>query len=440
MKKNYLLAILLFLFYTQSYSQGLFENSQDTKTTDMSYQLNGYVRGTYYAGELLSNSQWGTQSAYGEAMLKLNAKKGDFGEAFTEFRIRNGVEYESDFTIIDLREAYVSLYPGKFDIRLGKQIIVWGKADGVNPTNNITPQNLFSRSPNDDDTREGNFLLRTQYNIKSFNLEFIWLPTYKASVIPLEYISFGDNTLIGEDENPNLEIENSAFALKLNLQKSAYDASVSYFNGYNPYQGIRSELSVINQDSVQIYLHKKAFRLHIFGGDFSTTVGSYGLRGELAYRYPFEDYSKNAYVPNPDFQYILGIDRDFGKFDIVLQYVGRYVQDFTELQKPTNPQYYMDYYSELNNRIFSGQLNEFSHSVSARGNIDLLFETLKIELLGMYNFTTSEIMLRPKLTYDVYDALSLSVGADYYYGDENTMFGLTSPLLNCIFVELKTSF
>lgn len=148
MKKVFLLTILSLLFCIQSYSQGLFENAQDTKTTDVSYQLNGYVRGTYYAGEPLSNSKWGTQSAYGEAMLKLNAKKGDLGEAFAEFRIRNGVEYETDFTSIDLREAYVSIYPGKFDIRLGKQIIAWGKADGINPTNNITPQNLFSRPSN----------------------------------------------------------------------------------------------------------------------------------------------------------------------------------------------------------------------------------------------------------------------------------------------------
>ncbi len=441
MRKYYLLMALSVLFFIPCNSQGLFESAGDEDNSDMSYQLNGYVRGAYYSGELLNTTNWGTQSAFGEAMLKLNAKKGNLGEAFTEFRIRNGLEYETDFTAVDLREAYVSLYPGKFDIRLGKQIIAWGKADGMNPTNNITPQDIFIRSPDNDDTREGNFLLRTKYNLKPFDIEFIWVPTYKASNIPLEYINFANGLLIGEDDNPNHELDNSAFALKLNMVKNDYDASLSYFNGYNPYQGMRSEVTAINQDSILVYLHKVAYRMHILGGDFSTTLGSYGLRGEIAYRYPFEDYEKKLHVPNPDLQYILGVDHDFGKFDIVLQYVGRYVQDFKELPDPnTLPPDDDSYYIELHNRIFATQLNEFSHSISARGNLDLLYETLEIELLSMYNFTTNEVLLKPRITYDIYDALSFSLGADYYYGDENTMFEITSPLLNCIFVQLKTSF
>jgi hypothetical protein len=181
--------------------------------------------------------------------------------------------------------------------------------------------------------------------------------------------------------------------------------------------------------------------MHIFGGDFSTTSGNYGFRGEMAYRYPYDDYKKLLYVPNPDLQFVLGIDRDFGKLDIVLQYVGKYVQDFFELPDPSTLASDDDsYYIELNNRIFAGQLYEFSHSISAKGNLDLLYETLGIELLAMYNVSTDEVMLKPKITYDIYDALSLSLGADYFYGGENTMFEITSPVLNCIFVQLKTSF
>jgi hypothetical protein len=58
----------------------------------------------------------------------------------------------------------------------------------------------------------------------------------------------------------------------------------------------------------------------------------------------------------------------------------------------------------------------------------------------MYNFTTEEVMLKPRINYDISDALILSIGADYYNGEENTMFEITRPLLNCIFVQMKTSF
>ena len=55
-----------------------------------------------------------------------------------------------------MREAYVNAYLGPFDLRLGKQIIVWGRADALNPTNNLTPVDFRIRSPLEDDIRLGN--------------------------------------------------------------------------------------------------------------------------------------------------------------------------------------------------------------------------------------------------------------------------------------------
>ena len=42
----------------------------------------------------------------------------------------------------ELREAFVDLRFGHLDVRAGRQMIAWGRADGVNPTDNLSGQDL----------------------------------------------------------------------------------------------------------------------------------------------------------------------------------------------------------------------------------------------------------------------------------------------------------
>ncbi len=62
----------------------------------------------------------------------------------------------SDSLTFRLREAYLDLYFGNFDLRIGKQQIVWGKADGVFITDMVSPK-IYSNFyyPNFDEIRIG---------------------------------------------------------------------------------------------------------------------------------------------------------------------------------------------------------------------------------------------------------------------------------------------
>ncbi len=84
-----------------------------------------------------------------------SAFSGMRGKLFSEMRFRSGYEYNEQINQFQLREAYADLYLGDFDLRAGQQIIAWGRADGINPTNNLTPQDYFVRSPEPDDIRMG---------------------------------------------------------------------------------------------------------------------------------------------------------------------------------------------------------------------------------------------------------------------------------------------
>ena len=69
-----------------------------------------------------------------------------------------------------------------------------------------------------------------------------------------------------------------------------------------------------------------------------------------------------------------------------------------------------------------------------------MHETLNLELLGQYNFTTDEILLRPKVSYDIADALIATVGWERYTGPEGTLYGKVDSQFTSLFAELKSSF
>ena len=426
---------LLFLcFPWMLFGQGLFEESLsgDSKNENNSpvYELNGFMRGVLYGGKVAEKNGNEIKSGYGEVGLKLSAKMLDFGDGYAEVRFRKGSEFGTPISEMLLREAFVNAYVGKFDLRVGHQIVVWGKADGFNPTNNITPSNMLVRSPDEDDRRDANFLIRTFYNMGKFRLEGVLIPIFAPSVLPINVIPLPDGIKIGEALYPDENFKNGGYALKINFEGQSLDGSISYFDGFNPFPGI-------NASTMGFF--PQTYRLNVVGADFSTTIGPFGLRGEFAFLNP-HDYEQQVFVPNPNFQYVTGLDREFGDLSIIVQYVGRFVKDFKKLQQPNNKMEQLFFELSKKNRMFSQQLYETSHSISFRPAYKLFYETMIIELLGLYNFTTEELYVRPKMSWFIADALKLSAGADIYTGPNDTLFGAVEESLSAVFLELRASF
>jgi hypothetical protein len=181
--------------------------------------------------------------------------------------------------------------------------------------------------------------------------------------------------------------------------------------------------------------------MHTLGGDFSTTLGKYGLRGELAYRWPHLEYKTNIHIINPDIYYVFGIDREFsGGLSFILQYLGRYVLDYQELKAPSQAAMSPLYNLNRKNRILASQQYQWSHSFSLRLAASLWHETLHLELLSLVHLTSEEYLLRPKLEYEISDAFTFVLGGELYRGPEDTLFNLVEKNLSGVFTELRLSF
>jgi hypothetical protein len=390
-------------------AQSLFEEAtKDASERPEALDLGGYLRSTLYVGRAQTAEAGQIKSGYGEFSLKARVRKEGFGGAFAELRFREGQE---------------------FDARISQ---------------NITPKDMLARSPDEDDRRLANFLIRAYYNAHPVRLEGIWIPFYRPSRIPTEFISFPDNVLYGGYDYPPARIEDSAFALKLNLELPALDGSLSYFNGYNPFPGLSAEVLDVKPPEIPVSLVNSfltSYRMHVIGADFATTVGSTGLRGEIAYRRPHGDYRESPYIINPDLYYVLGFDREFpGNLSLIFQYLGRYVIDFEELPPPPGPSLLPIYQLEEKNRLLASQQFELSHALSLRIAKSFLYETLDVELMGYVNLTSEEFFLKPKVTYKIADALKLVVGGEWYQGPADTLFDLMDPYLSAFFGELRLSF
>ena len=158
------------------------------------------------------------------------------------------------------------------------------------------------------------------------------------------------------------------------------------------------------------------------------------------------------YIPNPDVFYAFGLEHNFWGFISILQYVGRYTLDYKDLLTPmlidpTNPIAQMQYANEmisyestLFNRKMFYQQEEINHAVVLSINKYFAYDTWNVELSGYYNITSDELMIRPKLTWRITDALSTSMGGAYITGPENSMFDYSAPILGGVFIELKAKF
>jgi hypothetical protein len=434
-----LFVLLLFVVPSLLLAGDFFDDdtTKATVNTKSSLELNGFTRGVFFEGKIVDGDGYELKSGYGELDLKCRARIGRYGDGYAEIRFRRGFEFGESISELNLREAYVNTYLGNLDLRLGHQIVVWGRADAFNPTNNITPQNMIARSTDEDDRKLGNILLRSSYDAGPLNFELIWVPKYASSVLPTFLFPFPDGVEMGTAILPDATIGNSSLALKTAAVFGPFDGSVSWFRGYMPMPGIFLSHGYVNDSGSIIFVVKeKSYKMNVFGADFSTAVGSFGLRGEFAYRRPDFMHKDKPYIPNPDFQYVLGIDKSIRDFSAIVQYVGRYVSDFKKFESTGSSRDEL----ELTNRMIASQQDEISHAVLTRPTLALFHETCNLELLGYFNISTEEWLLRPSLTYNLADALTLKVGAERYSGPDGTLFGNIKDALSSGFVELKASF
>jgi hypothetical protein len=417
--------------------------------------ISGYTRATGFIG-IVNQGEPTLKSLYNETSLKLKAKTGSWGQAFTDIRFRAGSEYGAEFSAFTIREAYLDLYLGKVDFRIGKQISPWGRADGWNPTDNLTPSDYFVRSPDYDDMRLGNYRIRGQYHPWEWlKLEADLAPWYTPSVYRFDLVEMPSFVTISAPVHPGFIWDKSPVAAKLDLVFPAIEGSLSWFRGYDPMPALKpGTLPAPPFTDFRLELLQVPFRQQTIGADFASVIAGTGVRGEIAWKIPEQGDIIDPMLPNPEIQWVVSIDRELGPVRIIAGYMGKQVIDFVQSDPPqafdpamiSNPAVWpmlgpmlagqISYY----NRILYDQTHAWSHSVLFRPSVTLFNDALDVEISTLYNFTTQEYLLYPKATYRLTDGLQATAGYQYYHGGAYTRFSWIKNAFNGPFLEFRLTF
>ena len=312
-----------------------------------------------------------------------------------------------------LREAYLDFSLGAVDFRVGRQIVVWGRADGVNPTDNISPRDLTLLVPDDDDQRSGATATKTNVYLGSFTLSGMWLPGFRPHVIPIPPLPAG---VVAHETSPSFRQSLGQGAFKLEQTGGALDWSLSYFGGYDKYPDFA--LGTMSATETQVLLRHE--RIHVVGGDFASVVGKYGVRGEASFTFTKDTNGTDPTIKNPFLYLVLGVDRTFFEnLNVNAQYLLRVI---THFQDPFQIQDPLLRNLAVQGDTLNNQLDPIQNGGTLRIHDRWYNETLQAELMGAFWFPRFNYLLRGRVSYALSDRWKIIVGADYFNGQLPSFF------------------
>lgn len=369
--------------------------------------LVGSLRLDYYRSSKNLDDQ--TDFLGGTTQLKMQPALNKSLDGKIEARLTNPDMGNGGETHSRLLEGYATVHSDNADLRLGRQIVVWGRADGINPTDNLTPHDYTVMLPFEEDQRFGTTALKLDWYLTAeHTLTFFTTPFFEPSKFPLPPgMSFREN-------RPARTLANSEAAIKLNKTGGDIDWSVSYFHGYS----LLPEMHPLPSSPA---LELRYPEIDVIGADLARNFGRYGTRAEIAYIQTQDRRGQDPVAVNPYLYAVAGVDRSFfDTLNVNLQLVGRWVQHYTDPTAVTDP---VMRAAATANAINFGLQKRANYGMTTRISNKWFNDTLAAELLAFVNFDHTNAYLRPLVTYAFTDQIKASVGAEFYRGPDNSPFG-----------------
>jgi hypothetical protein len=324
-------------------------------------------------------------------------------------------KYESE---TKLKEAYVqgSLI-SSIDIKIGRQVVVWGKSDNIRITDILNP--IDNRVPglvDIEDLREPIAMSRLDY----------YFGKWSVSAIAIHEIRFNDNPVYGSDffpgatplpndDVPDSDIDNTEYAIALNGIFSGYDIAFYFADLFD-------DAAHLEIDSFTRAPGLSHSRITMLGASANIALGNWLIKSEAA---QFEGL---------DYSLIAGIN--YSRLDslIGLEYSGITDNTFSvELARR--------HIFDFDSRLEASGVKEDEYQTAIRYQGDFINSTL--HAVAVASFFGSDgndgAFGRLSLKYDVRDSLSATGGIVWYQSGDNLLLKNIEDN-DRIFIDIKYSF
>lgn len=347
---------------------------------------------------------------------------------------------------LDLKEAWIDFALGALDVRLGKQLIAWGLADGTNPTDNVDARHIGTRLVSTlDEQKMGSLAANLVYNLPGNlgTIQGLFVPVSVPNDMPsiAQTIPAGPMTIvIKEDSAPDSALAN----VEGGLRSLFYAGNLSFSASWLSYLDRYPDFSLIAGPGPLITLTPFHSRVNQFGLDAAWLSGGWDLRAEGALALTADTAGTDPGIKNSSISAVVQGSRSFldGMLTASLAWAPRYVFDHVA---PTAGG--TDTVSML--AQYNGQAYAFEQAGSVRVAGKLLGETLQPEAMFLAELAARDWLATLSVTYNLADGVNLKGGAAFYgsflaAGDPEREWGTFSNSRTIdkdyLYLELRLSF
>ncbi|MCM3878709.1 MAG: hypothetical protein ND807_01250 [Vicinamibacterales bacterium] len=222
---------------------------------------------------------------------------------------------------LSVRQASATVRGRGLAVDVGKQFIRWGKADILNPTDRFAPRD-FMEVTNDE------FLAvtatRAQYEAGAQSLDFVWVPIFTPSRIPLVGSRWTPAT--PQTASPVLIIQSDRsfpdegqFGVRWNVLAPGFEWSASFFDGFNHLPEFTTDLPDQVAPLPFVALRRSYAPLRMIGADAAVPLRWFTLKGEAA------GFITTSQVADDVVIYVVQAERQSGELSLVGGYAGEVV-------------------------------------------------------------------------------------------------------------------
>jgi hypothetical protein len=383
----------------------LFSAGSFGQEENIRFGLNGFTD-TYHA--VRSSEPYDWMSSRTRLRTEFSATK-DRSYMFASLNaVYNSVIEEQ--TLIELREAFFQYTGDHWDLKAGRQIVIWGVSDGLRITDLVSPLDMTEFLARDyDDIRLPVDAVRLKYFNTKLSVEAIFIPVSSFFILPSSpgnpwsiFPTSGEPVYeVNMDNYPDKTLKNSEYGGRLSLFLSGVDFSLSYLHTWNKMPVFARSFST-NYDT--IFVDSQHHRLNMLGGDFSFPVRQFVVRGEVAEYFGEiqESSSGEEKIMRNTTNFLLGLDWYPGhEWTITAQYSHKLIPD------------YVDEIESRQNTV-----------LGTLGITKRVFRSLlSLSTFMYYDASNDGFFSRTSADYSLSDEIHLLTGYDWFEGDEG-IFGL----------------
>ena len=317
--------------------------------------------------------------------------------------------YSND-TGFDMRELFIDYSMGDLELRLGKQFIIWGKADGVAITDLICPKDSSEFLSRDyDDTRLPVNALKATLNKSGKEWQFVWIPRFESPIYAgpkspwafKQHWPVGTKISIRPTKKPGTNLSDSEFALKYSVYGHGIDYSFSLLHLWDDNPVYKRK---VNLPASQITLNPEIHRVTVIGAEVAKAQGEFVHRAEgalhLGKRYVAANPNSEAIFKRDELNLMVGSDWSPGNdWEITGQLIYKAI---------------LDYKSAI-------QQDKENYMATLRVSKKLMRETLDLSVMNYSDLSNESGFVRFSSDYAFTDDLHVLLGTDIFHGNRGVM-------------------